>query len=65
MTQIIMLGKIKIFANEVAGEMKKVHWPTKEQLKESTKVVIGTTLVISALVLVIDQIMTQTMSLLF
>jgi preprotein translocase subunit SecE len=38
--------------------MKKVSWPTREQLKESTMVVIVTTLIITAIVFVIDQGMT-------
>ena len=57
-----MLGKIKNFTNEVVTEMKKVSWPTKEQLRESTVVVIVVTLIITGFVLVIDQIMTGVMS---
>ncbi len=34
--------------------MKKVSWPTVEQLKESTYVVITVTLVISAIVAAMD-----------
>ena len=34
--------------------MRKVSWPTREQLQESTNVVIGVTLVITAIVFVID-----------
>jgi preprotein translocase subunit SecE len=35
--------------------MKKVSWPTKEQLRESTMVVVATCLVFAALVFVIDR----------
>jgi len=53
-----MVAKIKKFVNEVVAEMKKVAWPTKEQLRESTIVVLSVTAVITLFVLVIDQILT-------
>jgi preprotein translocase subunit SecE len=56
-----MFGKIKQFFTEVNKEMKKVSWPTQEQLRESTVVVIVTCLVIAAIVFVIDQGMTFAM----
>ena len=52
-----MIGKIKEFANDVVKEMKKVSWPSKEQLKESTIVVIITTIIITLIVLGIDKVM--------
>ena len=52
-----MIGKIKEFANDVVKEIKKVSWPSKEQLKESTIVVIITTIIITLIVLAIDKIM--------
>lgn len=52
-----MIGKIKDFTNDVVKEMKKVSWPTREQLKESTNVVIVTTLVITVIVYIIDLLM--------
>lgn len=45
--------------------MKKVSWPTRDQLRESTMVVIVTSLIITAIVFVIDQAMTQVMNFLF
>ncbi len=51
-----MIGKIKSYVNEVVKEMKKVSWPTREQLKESTYVVIGSSLLITLFVYVIDLI---------
>ena len=49
-----MINKIKKFSSDVQSEMRKVSWPTREQLQESTNVVIGVTLVITAIVFVID-----------
>jgi preprotein translocase subunit SecE len=60
-----MIAKIKEFTKEIVTEMKKVSWPTKEQLKESTIVVIVTTMIITAIVWVIDQAMTFIVSFIF
>lgn len=60
-----MLGKAKQFLTEVNKEMKKVSWPTRDQLRESTMVVIVTTLLITAIVFIIDQLATQAMNMLF
>lgn len=53
-----MVAKIKKFVNEVVAEMKKVAWPTKEQLKESTIVVLSVTGIITLFVLLVDQLLT-------
>lgn len=60
-----MFGKIKSFTKDVVVEMKKVSWPTREQLVESTKVVIAATLILTAFVFLIDQASTWLYSLLF
>lgn len=60
-----MVETIRSFFTDVSKEMKKVSWPTREQLQESTIVVVVTCLVIAAIVFVIDQGMTQVMSLIF
>ncbi|HEY4644514.1 MAG TPA: preprotein translocase subunit SecE [Bacteroidota bacterium] len=41
--------------------MKKVTWPTKEELRESTMVVIVVCLLISAFVYVVDMVVNQAM----
>jgi|APHig6443717817_1056837.scaffolds.fasta_scaffold1668954_1 preprotein translocase subunit SecE len=60
-----MIKKIKSFVNDVVVEMKKVSWPTREQLMESTRVVIATSLIITAFVFIVDQVTTWVYSLLF
>ncbi|OGU60523.1 MAG: preprotein translocase subunit SecE [Ignavibacteria bacterium GWF2_33_9] len=60
-----MVKKIKSFVNDVVVEMKKVTWPTREQLMESTRVVIGTSLIITSIVFVVDQVTTWVYSFLF
>ncbi len=54
-----MKEKIVNFFNDVAKEMKKVTWPTKDELKESTIIVIVTCLILAAFTYVIDMGITQ------
>lgn len=60
-----MFAAIKGFANEVVKEMKKVSWPSREQLKESSYVVVITTLIFTAFTFLVDQVMTKVVSMLF
>lgn len=52
-----MIAKIKEFVGEVSKEMKKVSWPTRAQLKESTTIVVVTTLIFTAFIYLIDWVM--------
>jgi preprotein translocase subunit SecE len=49
-----MKEKIINFFNDVVKEMEKVTWPSREELMESTKVVIIVTLVIAVFAWVVD-----------
>lgn len=60
-----MLGKVKKYLNEVTKEMKKVSWPTRAQLRESTYIVIITMLIFTAFVYVIDLIMVKILKFIF
>jgi preprotein translocase subunit SecE len=53
-----MKEKIIGFFNDVVKEMKKVTWPTKAELKESTTIVIVVCLILAAFTYVIDMIIT-------
>ena len=53
-----MIEKIKKYFSEMKGEMKKVTWPTRDELKESTKLVIIATFVVTIFIGVIDQMLT-------
>jgi preprotein translocase subunit SecE len=55
----IMKEKIIAFFEDVLKEMKKVTWPTIEELKESTTVVIVSCLMLAAFTYVIDMLITQ------
>ncbi|GBD89103.1 preprotein translocase subunit SecE [bacterium BMS3Abin03] len=54
-----MKDKIKKFFEDVVKEMKKVTWPTKDELMESTKIVIVTCLALAGFTWVIDFIISQ------
>ena len=54
-----MKEKIIGFFDDVVKEMKKVTWPTMEELKESTTVVIVSCLMLAAFTYVIDMLITQ------
>ncbi len=54
-----MKQKIIDFVNGVIKEMKKVTWPTKEELKESTTIVIVVCLLIAGFTYAIDMAITQ------
>jgi len=51
-----MKDKIIKFFEDVVKEMKKVTWPTKEELLESTKVVIIVCLILATFTFAIDKI---------
>jgi preprotein translocase subunit SecE len=54
-----MKDKIIKFFEDVVKEMKKVTWPTKPELMESTKVVIVVCLVLAGFTYVIDMLINQ------
>ena len=60
-----MKEKIINFVNDVVKEMKKVTWPSKDELKESTNVVIVVCLLLAAFTYVIDMVITTLMKGLF
>ena len=54
-----MKEKIINFFNDIVKEMKKVTWPTTDELKESTSVVIVVCLIIAAFTYIIDMVINQ------
>ena len=54
-----MKEKIIKFFEDVVKEMKKVTWPTKAELIESTKIVIVVCLILAGFTYVIDMIINQ------
>jgi preprotein translocase subunit SecE len=64
-TETLMKQGIVAFVNDVGSEMKKVSWPKKQQLQESTVVTIVTCLVITVFVFAVDWIFTQIFNFIF
>jgi len=54
-----MKEKIINFFKDISKEMEKVTWPTREELYESTKVVIVVTIVISLFTWVVDTALSE------
>ena len=49
-----MFGKIKVFLEQVNIELKKVTWPSREELKGSTIVVIVSTILLAIFIGIAD-----------
>ena len=60
-----MKNNIVAFVNEVGSEMKKVSWPKKEQLQESTIVTIVTCIIVMIFVYVVDLVFTKVFGTIF
>jgi preprotein translocase subunit SecE len=60
-----MKQNIGTFVREVGNEMKKVSWPKKEQLQESTVVVIVVCLIIALFVFIVDFVFSKLFGFLF
>ena len=54
-----MKDKIIGFFKDVAKEMEKVTWPTREELVESTKIVIVVTIIISLFTFLVDTALSE------
>lgn len=54
-----MIEKLKTYLAETRTELMKVTWPTREELKESTRVVVIASLILTVFIGVVDQILTR------
>jgi len=52
-----MVAKVRQFAQDVQLEMKKVTWPSREELRGSTMVVIVMVILVSIFIGVVDRIL--------
>ena len=57
-------GRLASFENP-AGEITRVSWPTREELRDSTIVVIATVLLVALFVGVVDRVLNLGVGLLF
>ena len=60
-----MIERIKTYLAETRTELKKVTWPSRQDLIDSTRVVIIASLIVTVFVGVIDQILSSIIKLVF
>jgi preprotein translocase subunit SecE len=60
-----MFEKLKNYLAETRVELKKVTWPTKDELKEATRVVVVASILLTIFIGVIDQILSSIIKLVF
>jgi preprotein translocase subunit SecE len=60
-----MFERLKAFLIDTKNELKKVTWPTKDELKESTRVVIVGAFLLTVFIGIIDQILSRIIKLIF
>ncbi len=53
------MAKITQFISEARVELKKVNWPSRKELIDSTKVVLLTSFLLAAFIGVVDFILSQ------
>jgi preprotein translocase subunit SecE len=49
-----MIKKITTYLSDVKAEMSKVSWPTKEELRDSTVIVIVLSVILAIFVFMVD-----------
>ncbi|MBD3386358.1 preprotein translocase subunit SecE [candidate division KSB1 bacterium] len=60
-----MIQKITKFLSDVKNEMSKVSWPTRNELKSQTIIVIVVSLFFAAFIFVIDHILSRLLGLIY
>ena len=59
------IDRFREYTKDVGVEMRKVSWPTRDELRDSTVVVIITVLLVAAFIGVVDQILNRVVALIF
>ena len=60
-----MLERFKNYLAETRVELKKVTWPTKQELKDATRVVIIASFLLTIFIGLVDQILSGILKLVF
>ena len=60
-----MIERIRLYLSETKTELKKVTWPSRQDLIDSTKVVIVATLIMTVFVGIVDQVLSRIIKLVF
>jgi len=59
------MDQMREFVKDVRLESAKVSWPTRDELRDSTSVVLVTVLLVAAFIGVVDRLLTFAVGLLF
>jgi preprotein translocase subunit SecE len=59
------IERIREYTKDVGVELRKVSWPTREELRDSTVVVIITVLLVAAFIGIVDQVLNRLVALIF
>ena len=59
------MEQVREYLKDVRGELKRVSWPTREELRDSTVVVIVTVLLVAAFIGIVDQGLNRVVALIF
>ena len=59
------MQQVREYLKDVRGELTKVSWPTREELRDSTVVVIVTVLLVAAFIGIVDQGLNRVVALIF
>jgi preprotein translocase subunit SecE len=60
-----MKDKLLNFFKDIYIEMRKVSWPKKEELKDSTKVVLVTMIIFALFVFIVDKGISEFLKIIF
>ena len=59
------MDQLREYGKEVRSELGRVSWPTRDELRDSTVVVIVTVLLVAAFIGIIDQGLNRAVALIF
>jgi preprotein translocase subunit SecE len=59
------MQQVREYLKDVRSELAKVSWPTREELRDSTVVVIVTVLLVAAFIGIVDQGLNRVVALVF
>jgi preprotein translocase subunit SecE len=59
------VDQVREFVKDVQLESAKISWPTREELRDSTVVVLATVILIAIFIGVVDRVLTALVGLLF
>ena len=59
------MEQVREYLKDVRGELTKVSWPTREELRDSTVVVIVTVLLVATFIGLVDQGLNRVVALIF